>query len=48
MTARQLAADEARRLIRIGRKGVLATNGSNQEKIRPRLVEQLTRDIRNV
>ena len=32
MTARQLAADEARRLIRIGRKGVLATNGSNQEK----------------
>ena len=35
MTARQLAADEARRLIRIGRKGVLATNGSNQEKHAP-------------
>ena len=35
MTARQLAADEARRLIRICRKGVLATNGSNQEKYAP-------------
>ena len=35
MTARQLAADEARRLIRIGRKAVLATNGSNQEKHAP-------------
>ena len=35
MTAPQMAVDEARRLIRIGRKGVLATNGSNQEKHAP-------------
>ena len=35
MTVRQLAADEARRLIRVGRKAVLATNGSKQEKYAP-------------
>ena len=35
MKARQLAADEARRLIRIGRKGVLATNGYDQDKYAP-------------
>lgn len=35
MTARQLAADQARRLVRTGRKGVLATNGSERDKYAP-------------
>ena len=35
MTARKLVADEARRLVRIGRKGVLATNGSDQDEYVP-------------
>ena len=35
MTARQLAADEARSLVRIGRKGVLTTNGSDQDQYAP-------------